>query len=649
MDKRARTALFSVCAISGLTAIAACSSSGAGQSTTASATASDGFATPMWATASHFVARVPAATPMTVQVHFRLRNEAAADATLAAITNPDDPRSGQYLSDEEFDLQYGPTDADVATLRAHLESHGLQVTELPKNRAYVAASGTAAQLEQTFGTRLANYSVNGETRHAPMDKPTLPEAIAPRVAGILGLATANMKPHTVTIGGATTGEIEPQASSAPSICSEWYGQQLDTTDAPYAAGYPNPLPYAQCGYRPALLRQAYGFDTAVRKGNDGSGQTIAIIDAYESPTLFQDAQTYAANNDPDYPLAATQFTAQMAPGTASPIDKGWYGEQTLDVEAVHSMAPGANIAYVGAQSSDDQDLIAAINLVLTSKLATIISNSYGGVEQGANDYTVWESIAKQAGLKGIGVYFASGDSGDEAAGNGGTPSADFPTSLPEVTAVGATSLAMGQSGQRVFEVGWETAASRWEPIPDAGTEDGGVASTWTPGAPGGYVYGSGGGVSVVYLQPKYQAGIVPDSLSTTLGAQSRVVPDVSMLGDPITGFLLGETSPRSGIYGESVIGGTSLACPLFAGVMAVTQQHIGKQIGQANTRLYRAYKKVNAFSDIAPSATLNAVAVRAGVVATFDYEGLTIHTAVGYDNVTGLGTPNGATFLAAMK
>ncbi len=650
MGKRARTSLLSACAISGLAVIAACASGVVDPTTTAAnSAANDAFATPAWATSNHFVGRVDGSTSLAVQVHFLLRNEAAADATLAAITNPDDPRFGQYLSDEEFDRQYGPTDADVAAVRAHLESNGLQVTDVPRNRAYVAATGTAAQIERTFATRLGTYSVNGDVRHAPMDRPSLPDAIRPRVAGILGLATATMKSHAVTIGGASVGEIDPSAAAAPSICSEWYGQQSDTTDAPYADGYANPLPYAQCGYRPAQLRQAYGFDTTVRKGTDGTGQTIAIIDAYQSPTLFQDAQTYAAQNDPDYPLLATQFTSQMAPGTPTPIQKGWYGEQTLDVEAVHAMAPGANIAYVGAQSADDQDLIAAINLVLANKLATIISNSYGGLEQGANDYTVWESVAKQAGLKGVGIYFASGDSGDEAAGNSGTPSADFPTSLPEVTAVGATSLAVGQSGQRVFEVGWETAASRWQPVPDAGTDDGGTVSAWTPGAPGGFVYGSGGGMSVVYLQPKYQAGVVPDALSTVLGAQSRVVPDVSMLGDPITGFRLGQTNSRTGVYGESVIGGTSLACPLFAGVMAVTQQHVGKQLGAANTRLYKAYKKVNAFADVAPTATPNAVAVRAGVIATFDYQGLTIHSAVGYDNVTGLGTPNGTTFLAAMK
>jgi len=263
-------------------------------------------------------------------------------------------------------------------------------------------------------------------------------------------------------------------------------------------------------------------------------------------------------------------------------------------------------------------------------------------------------MATQAGVQGVGLFFSSGDSGDEAA-NLGFPSPDFPASLPSVTAVGGTSLALGQTGQALWEVGWETGVSRLEApavdagadaADDAGATDGG-ALVWTPGAPGSFVFGAGGGTSSVYEQPAYQVGIVPTALANLPGAPARVVPDVAMLADPMTGFLIGQTS-RAGSYGESVIGGTSLACPLFTATVALAQQNAGRSFGFANPLLYQASVQ-GAFRDIQPGASPQAVAVPGGVVTTFGYPNLAIQTAVGYDNVTGLGVPNGATFLESVR
>jgi len=156
-------------------------------------------------------------------------------------------------------------------------------------------------------------------------------------------------------------------------------------------------------------------------------------------------------------------------------------------------------------------------------------------------------------------------------------------------------------------------------------------------------------VSEIYMQPSWQAGIVPSSLSTFMSATARTIPDVSMLADPMTGYLVGLTNSRSGQYGEEVIGGTSLACPMFTATMALAQQHARKSFGAANAALYKASKK-GAFLDVAPSTTPEAVA-EPGVATTFDYHGSenTNATAVGYDTVTGLGVPNGATFISALK
>ena len=140
---------------------------------------------------------------------------------------------------------------------------------------------------------------------------------------------------------------------------------------------------------------------------------------------------------------------------------------------------------VAAKSESDQDLIAAVNLILEKKLATIVSNSYETqVEAGLTDALIWESIATQAGLKGVGLYFSSGDSGDDSYGGFFTPTISFPGSLATVTAVGGTSLAMGNIGQKLWETGWETGLSYLEyPLPTGGGggDDAGPPPPTTPG------------------------------------------------------------------------------------------------------------------------------------------------------------------------
>jgi subtilase family serine protease len=650
MLTRSRIGTLGSLVLAGAGSLAACSSSGstsptASSSQTAAANVPAAM-TPAWATPSNYAGPLEATTSLSLQVHLLMHDLDDAKATLAAISDPSNARYAQFLSDAEFASQYGPTADDVATVRAHLESHGLTVTYVPANNAFLSVRGIASNVESAFGTRLGLYNVGGELRRAPMSPVSLPAAMSARVFTVLGLSTPRVMKPAIAFQGRVDPDANPSAAATPT-CSEWFGQIADTTDPAYGGGFPSPLTYTPCGFHPAQLRQGYGIDALVRKGNDGTGQKVAIIDAFVPPTLVQDAQEYFANNDADYPLASSQISVQWGPGTQGPVDKGWYGESALDVEAVHAMAPGAKIVYVGAVSADDQDLIAAVNVIITGHLASVISNSYDDLEQGPEapaSYAAWENVAIQAGLKGIGMYFASGDSGDESPNNNGTPTVDFPASLAEVTGVGGTTLGIGGEGQNLFQVGWEDGISSLE-VPDGGADAG---ASWLPAPPGSYGFGAGGGVSVLYLQPAYQKGIVPASLSTYIGAVDRTVPDVAMDADPYTGYFVGLTSSRTGVYHEEDIGGTSLATPLFSATMALAEQYTGRTFGQANTALYKASKK-GAFIDIAPT-TPEAVAYGSDAV-TFDYhgQGNTNATAVGYDTATGLGVPNGESFFKALK
>jgi subtilase family serine protease len=265
----------------------------------------------------------------------------------------------------------------------------------------------------------------------------VPTALAPVVSGVVGLDDSAQLVHTDLSG-------DPDAPPSPAFvtgqpCSAYWGQLP-------ATGFPNPygkgaLPYAPCGYTPQQIKGAYGIS-----GFDGSGQTVAIIDAYASPTIQQDLDQWSANRR----LPSTRITQVVAPGTyrhpgagQKQDPQGWYGEETLDIEAVHGMAPAANIIYVGAPNAF-QDLDAALNHVVDQHLASIVTNSYGfptellppGYIQAFED-TILQGVAE-----GIGIYFASGDNSDESLVVG-YASPDWPASSPYVTAVGGTSLGVG--------------------------------------------------------------------------------------------------------------------------------------------------------------------------------------------------------------
>lgn len=310
--------------------------------------------------------------------------------------------------------------------------------------------------------------------------------------------------------------------------------------------------------------------------------------------------------------------------------QGWYGEETLDIEAVHGMAPAAKIVFVGAPNNY-QDLDAAMNHVVDQHLAQIVTNSYGfATELLPPGYVKpFEDTLIQAAIEGIGVYFSSGDNGDETS-RFGFATTEWPTSSPWVTAVGGTSLGVNSANARVGETGW-------------GTSSYSCNKTTLVCNRTGWLYGAGGGVSRIFAKPSYQKA---------LNVTGRAVPDVAALGDPQTGFLVGQTQtfPNGAFYDEYRIGGTSLSSPIFAGLMALADQKAGHAHGFANPVFYA---NPGSFNDILSIKTavarrnfVNGVDATNGTVdrlRTFDdYSGSpTQHTNPGWDNVTGLGTPNG--------
>ena len=623
---------------------------------------------PSWVPAVTRTATVPTNQHIDARVWLAPDNSAQLNSLAQAVSDPSSSQYGQYLTPAQYDTQFAPTAAQVSAVSGWLAGAGLSIVTVGPDNHYVAVSGSAAAINAAFGTQLALYQVNGTQQQAPSSDLTVPSSIASTVLAVTGLSTFGHETKPADFGA-------PAAFVNGTPCSSYYGQQQATT-LPQFNG--KTLPYAVCGYVPSQFRSAYGVRGGFSLGSFGGiglgqGTTVAIVDAYDEPTLLKDANTYASRHG-DQAFARFQFQDRSVPeDPTTGADCGgsnWYGEQALDVEAVHGMAPNAGVLYYGAASCFDDDLLASLARIVNDDQASIVSDSWGEptfvVIDGQLEVTIdpdlvaaYESVFKQGALEGIGFNFSSGDDGDEQAA-WGIIHPDWPTEDPWVTSVGGTALAIDSSGNRSFETGWGT--SKWS------LTAGGTA--WTNTIP--FQYGAGGGyVNEELMQLAFgPPPLFPEPLYQRLAGVSsptggRAVPDVGMDADPTTGMLIGQTQnfplasvfgPAGVHYGEYRIGGTSLASPLFAGVEAVAQG-LRPRIGFANPRIY-SLARSGVYYDVIPqgdagnirSDFVNGVNADNGLVPsvrTFDQDS-SLTTGPGWDDVTGLGSVT-QRYIAAMS
>ena len=623
---------------------------------------------PSWASSAH---RVGASQLTAGTVHSRVylaaRNPAGLAALATEVSTPGSALYRHFLTPAQLQARYGATAAQVTAVRNWLTQAGLRVTSVSNHVAdgYIAVSGSLAAASRAFHVTFANYRLAGQgVVRAPEQTASAPASVAAAVLSVSGLSTerATMRPQTSTLPppGPNYWVARP--------CGSYYGQSI-AKSKPKAFG--KNWPWAVCGYTPAQVRNAYGVTAS---GMTGAGQTVAVVDAYASPTMLKDANQFSrleheqqfASGQYQQILPASGFTEA---GNNACGAQGWYGEETLDVESVHDMAPAANVRFVAAASCEDPDLADALAYIVDHHTASIVSNSWGDTESGATEFVNTYHLIFEAGTaEGIDFSFSSGDDGYEAPGEDPGFSShvqvDYPTSDPFVTAVGGTSLAVNKSSNYQFETAWGTLL---DPLASNGRH-------WKQTPPGGYPFwfdgGSGGGTSTQFAQPRYQAGVVPASLSQTLpgGKKSaspmREVPDVSAYADPATGMLVGETVLKPSGHGFefalSRIGGTSVSCPTFAGIEADAQQAFGGPIGFANPELYDlASHDSAAFHDVTntPVGPGHLAQVRVNYVNPdkpsgakvyflrtlgIDGEGLAaLNATAGYDDATGVGSPAG--------
>jgi subtilase family serine protease len=620
-----------VMCIAGLAAAPAASAAAAPARTTLAASA------PKWLPGAVHQGTAAAKAAVSARVYLTPRGGLAAQAAaVAAVSTPGSAQYRYFLSSAQYQDRYEPTSTTVATVSKWLTSAGLKVTGVESEHRYLSVTGDVSAAQKAFAVSIAKFAHAGQQVQAPAGNLSVPSAVASAVLGVDGL-------DTTVVANAPSTIAPPAAFNNARPCSTFYGQLAASVEANFTTPLPKyagkTLPYAVCGYTGAQLRGAYEGATTLT----GAEVTVGITDAYASPTIVSDIATYARNNG-DAPYAAGQFTqtdAKSSDLTDLCDASGWFGEESLDIEAVHAMAPAAKIHYYGAQDCA-QPLNDTLAKAVDDDQVQVLSNSWGDlgeVEETTAGIAAFDQTARQAALEGISLMFSSGDDGDSAAAlaaNGlpGGPQPDFPASDPNVTAVGGTSTAIGPSDELMWQTGWGVNKSTLAAN----------GKSWTSQ---GFLYGAGGGYSTLFNRPSYQNGVVAPSAPA-----GRAVPDISMDADPTTGMLIGQTQlfSNGAHYGQYRIGGTSLASPLFAGITALSVQHAKGRLGLLNWAIYsRAKSGSSTIADVRATGDagnvrpdyVNGVDAANGIlysVRSFDQDSSLV-TTKGWDDVTGVGVP----------
>ena len=329
---------------------------------------------------------------------------------------------------------------------------------------------------------------------------------------------------------------------------------------------------APVGYVPAQVRHAYGIDLLP---NGGQGQTIAIVDAYGSPTAQKDLNTFCTQ----FGLPVT--TLQMVYGSTPPTttDAGWALETALDLQWAHAVAPKAKLILAVANSASLTSLLQTVDAAVRAG-ANVVSMSWGAGEFAGE--SAYDSHFPNASV----TFLAS--SGDQGAG------ASWPSISPQVVSVGGSTLHLDAKGNATApETGWS---------------------------------GSGGGFSRYVARPSYQNG-----WQTNV---HRASPDVCMLADPATGVAVYTSTPYGGKSGWFAVGGTSLSSPLWAGLVALANEQLAisgvKPKTSALTGVYTLANKTDAKGGSQYSYFF--FDIKAGSNGGYS-------ATAKYDEVTGLGSP----------
>jgi subtilase family serine protease len=647
---------------------------------------------------------------ITVTVWLNLHNKAALDSLVQQMYDKNSPNYHHWLTMEQYKTQFAPTAKEAAVVRDFLASHNMKVSMIDQNNHFVVAQGRVGDAQATFNVQINRVMANGAVHRVSASEASVTGPAGALVSMVQGLSDLEYQTNVSLAANPATGQAYPGVSTSSAGADGLFfsGQCLFSPQAVnfntagtfpsasyfgnrYGAPITSPEPnLPPCGYDAAELQTAYGLNPLYNKGLTGAGQTIVIVDAFGSNTIVADANLFSELNGlpaltPSNFAIFTPNGSATCTATNGCISGNWQFETSLDVEWAHSIAPGANIILVLGADSSLTNLDIANLFAIENGFGSVLSNSFGTteirlVDLDPGELAVENSISELAASLGISQHVSSGDSGDNlaldnAAFGINSVSVNANADSPFVTGIGGTSTFLDKHNNIELQTGWGNNATAIAFGPTA------PPPPLVPTVPLGFLEGAGGGTSVVYAKPAFQ---------DRLPGQFRLVPDISMNADPQTGVELIVT-PDS-IPGDQafvfVAGGTSLSAPMFSGVWAIANQANaaigGGSLGQAAPLLYELFDGAITDVNVNPLETLLDVsgfilnpptapftfesapalaqplentkfflsalfqpASNEWLVLTFGTDS-SLTTGPGWDNVTGLGTPNGERFVDAV-
>lgn len=528
--------------------------------------------TPSMLNRASYVGAVDQSKEMKATVWLKLRNRDDLDDCLHDIYTPGNQSYHKFLTNSEFPASYGPSENDVNDVKQYFESQGFIVGFIPSDGAFVEVSAKVSDIEHTFHVNINNYMYEGNLHYSNNRPIGLEASIADKVSGVSGLDDfMEVSPDYLL--------YEPQIGVEPAK------------------------------YTPRLFQAAYGVDKLISSGIDGTGQTIAVVIAYDNPQAEENLNVFSSRYFlPPCTTANGCFTKVNQYNQTGPLpvaDASWATETDLDLQSIHSLAPNAKILLVEADSSSYTNMLTALHTVINGNLAGVISNSWGSRDV----LTSFEWWFQYAAAIGITTNFSSGDYGDNKKYYG-LLTVDYPSASPFVTAIGGTRLVVTTDARYKNETAWA--------------------------APGSNL-GSVGGLSYIYSSNEWQRAKLQDVNASGYGivGSHRAVPDISMDGDPITGAVI-YSGGRWASYG-----GTSLACPQFSALMALANQ-ARAQRGKGRVGLVASLIYSMPYSRHQGAAPITNIVGPESTVSSV------LSASPGWNDITGLGSPYAPLFIESL-
>jgi subtilase family serine protease len=525
--------------------------------------------------------------------------ETALHQLLGELHSPGNANYHKWLTPDQFGAQFGPSDQDIATVTTWLTSHGFAVTKVNPGKLTLEFSGSAGQLRSAFHTQIHRYQVNGETHFANAGDPKIPAALAPVVGGFTSLNNFRAKPQSHYLGKAT---YDPRTDKAT---PQWtIGGGTAATDNFVLA--------------PQDFAIQYDLNPLYSAGTNGTGQTIAIVNDSNINVAFANQFRTLFNLPANPPQIIIDGNDPGIDGVNNPDGPNYdSSEAYIDVEWAGAVAPGATIdLVVAADTALESGLLLAAEHAVYANVAPVISLSFGTCETYYQGYSVFFStLWEQAAAQGITVMVSSGDAGSATCDNDNTQ--DYAVngqavngfaSTPYNVAVGGTDFYYSFYNQSAAAINtqlatyWNTTASNTNPavsikqvVPEQPWNDSqfglNLFSYYTDtGGNDTTIAGGGGGSSGLFTPDN---GYPKPGWQTGRGDLVRDLPDVSLFAAngyndsyyPVCAVDADCQPVTTGSVQISGYGGTSVASPAFAGIMALVNQKYGRQ-GQANNVLY---------------------------------------------------------------